>query len=151
MDPHVGVQVADLPEVLTTDPAGVWLLPSVNPLVHVQMLAHGELLATDVTGVDPGFPSRVALDVSLQDGVFYECLATELTDVRPLAGMQLHVSLQRAFPGEVLATVFAAEGFLACVCPHVNLHVPEADATDLADPAGFSVAVDVQLQSLRGV
>lgn len=151
MDPHVGVQVADLPEVLTTLPAGVRLLPSVNPLVHVQMLAHGELLATDVAGVDPWFPSCVALDVSLQDGIFYEGLSTELTDVRPLASVQLHVSLQRAFPGEVLATVFAGEGLLARVGPHVNLHVPEADATDLADPAGFSVAVDVQLQSLRRV
>ncbi len=64
--------------------------------------------------------------------------------------MQLHVSLQRAFPGEVLATVFAAEGFLAGVRPHVDLHVPEAHATDVTDPAGFSVALNVKLQILRG-
>lgn len=114
------------------------------------MLAHGEFLAADVTGVDPGLPSRVALDVSLQDGVFDESLPAELADEWPLAGVQLHVSLQRAFPWEVLAAVFAAEGFLACVRPHVDLHVPEADATDVADPTSLSVALDVMLQTLRG-
>lgn len=115
------------------------------------MLTHGELLTTDVAGINPRLPSRVALDMSLQDGVFYESLPAELADVRPLAGVQLHVSLQGAFPREVLATVFAAEGFLAGVRPHVDLHVPEADATDVTYPAGFSVALDVELQVLRGL
>lgn len=148
VDPHVGVQVANLAEVFPTLSTGVWFLSSVDPLVHIQVLAHGELLAADVAGVDPGFPSRVTLYVPLQDSVFNESLPAELADVRPLTGMKLHVSLKRAFPGKVLAAVFAPEGFLAGVRPHVDLHVPEADATDVADPAGFSVALDVKLQTL---
>lgn len=144
MDPHVGVQVSNLPEVFPTIPAGVWFFPSVNPHVHIQMLAHSELLATDVTRVDPGLPPHVALDVSLQDSVFYERLPTELTDKWPLTSMELYVSLQGTFPGEVFPTVFASEGFLARVCPHVDLHVPETDAADVADPAGFPVTLDVQ-------
>lgn len=148
MNPHVGVQVSDLPKALLADPAGVGFLPSVDPLVHVQVLAHSELLAADVTGVNPWLPARVALDVSLQDSVFDESLPAELTNERPLASMQLHVPLQRTFPGEVFTAVFAPEGFLAGVCPHVDLHVPEADAADVADPAGFSVALDVDLQTL---
>ena len=150
MDPHVGVQVANLSEVFPADPTGVRFLPCVDPLVHIQMLAHGELLTADITRVDPGLPSRVALDVSLQDGVFDESLPAELADERPLASVQLHVSLQRAFPGEVLAAVFAAEGFLACMRPHVDLHVPEADTTDVADPTSLSMALDMELQTLRG-
>lgn len=86
----------------------------------------------------------MALDVSFQDSVFYECLSTELTDKRPLPCMELHVSLQRTFPGEVFPTVFASEGLLARVCPHVDLHVPESDAADVADPAGFPVTLDVK-------
>lgn len=148
MDPHVRVQVANLAEVLRADPAGVRLLTRVDPLVHIQMLAHSELLATDVAGVDPGFPTRVTLDMSLQDCVFDESLPTELADVRPLASMQLQVSLQRTLPREVFTAVFAAERFLACVGPHVDLHVPEVDSTDVTDPAGFSVALDVNLQTL---
>lgn len=144
MDPHVGVQVSNLSEVFPTNLAGVWLFPSVNPLVHIQVLAHRELLATDVTRVDPRLPPHVALDVSLQDSVFYECLPTELTDEWPLTSMELYVSLQGTFSGEVFPTVFASEGFLARVCPHVDLHVPETDATDVADPAGFPVTLDVQ-------
>lgn len=150
MDPRVGVQVTNLPEAFSTHPAGIWFLPSMDPLVHVQMLAHGELLPTDITGVDPWLPSHVALDVSLQDSVFNEGLSTELTDKWPLTSMQLHMSLQRPFPGKVLATLFATEGFLASVCPHVDLHVPETDTADVADPAGFPVALDVQLQTLGG-
>lgn len=148
MDPHVGIQVANLSEVLPTDPAGVWFLPSVYSLVDIQMLAHGEFFATHVAGVNSGFPARVAFDVSLQNCVFNKSLPTELTNVRPLTSMQLQVPLQRTFPGEVLATVFASERLLASMCPHVDLHVPKADATDVADPAGFSVTLDVKLQTL---
>ena len=112
------------------------------------MLAHSELLAADVAGINPWLPARVALDVSLQNGVFNESFPTELANERPLTGVQLHVSLQRTFPGKVLTAVFALEGFLAGVRPHVDLHVPEADAADDADIAGFSVALDVDLQTL---
>lgn len=150
MDPHVGVQVSDLPEGLAADPAGVGLLPSVDPLVHVQMLAHGELLATDVAGVDPRLPSHVAPDVSLQDSVFDEGLSTELTDEWPLSCMELHVPLQRTLPGEVLPTVFAPEGLLAGVCPHVDLHVPESDPADVADAAAVPVTLDVEAETLGG-
>lgn len=148
MNSHVRVQVSNLPEVFPTDSAGVGFLSSVDPLVDVQVLAHGELLTAHITGVDPRFSPRVALDVSPQDRVLDEGLPTELTDVRSLASVELHVSLQRAFPGEVFAAVFAPEGFLARVGPHVDLHVPETDATDVTDPGGFSVALDVKLQAL---
>lgn len=150
VDPHVGVQVPDLPEAFATLPAGVRFLPSVDPLVHIQMLAHGELLATDVAGVDPGLPPHVALDVSLEDGVFHEGLSTELADEGPLPGVELQVSLQRAFPGEVLPTLFAAEGLLAGVGPPVDLHVPESDAADVAEAAAVPVTLDVQPQTLGG-
>lgn len=115
------------------------------------MLAHGELLATDLTGVNPGFSSRVAFDVPLQDGVFNKSLSTEFADVRPLPSVQPHVSLQGTFPGEFLTAVFAPEGFLAGVRPHVDLHVSEVDATDFADPACFSVTLKVELQTLQRV
>lgn len=150
VDPHVGIQVADLTEILPTDPAGVRFLPSVDPFMHIQVLAHGECFAADVTVIDSGLPSGVALDVSLQDSAFNESLPAEFTNIRPFAGVQLHVSLQRALPGEVFAAVFAMKRFLTGVRPHVDLHVPEADTTDVTHPVGFSVALDVQLQTFRG-
>lgn len=148
MNPHVGVQVANLPEALVADLAGERLLPCVNSFVHVQVLAHGELLVADVTGINPGLVSCVVLDVPFQDCVFRKGFPAELADVRPLVSVLLLVSLQRALPRKFLTTVLASEGFQTCMCPHVDLHVPEVDTTDFADPAGLSVTLDVELHAL---
>ncbi|TNN36752.1 hypothetical protein EYF80_053089 [Liparis tanakae] len=75
----------------------------------------------------------------------------ELADVRPLAGVQLAVALQRALPGEVFAAVVAAEGLEAAVRPHVDLHVPEDATADAARPAGVPVALDVKPETLGGL
>lgn len=149
VNPHVRVQVAYLAKVLPTNATGVWFLSGVDPLVHVQVLAHGEPLVADIAGVNPRFPARVALDVSPEDGVLDEGLTTELADERPLPRVQLHVSLQRTFPWEVLAAVLAAERFLTGVCPHVDFHVPETNPANVTDLDGVSVVLDVDPQTLR--
>lgn len=149
VNPHVRVQVADLPEALVADLTGERLLPRVDSFVHVQVLAHGELLVADFAGINPELVSCVVLDVPFQDCVFRKRFPAELADVRPLISVLPLVSLQRAFPGKFLPTVFALKGFQTCVRPHVDLHVPEVDATDFTDPAGLSVTLDVELQALR--